>query len=66
MDDPRAAAPRWLGPVIGLVTAGVTLGVAHLVAGWVDAVGPAVTRFRPGDEVYGDNLMLIGALIAAT
>lgn len=30
------------------------------VAGWVDAVGPAVTRFRPGDEVYGDNLMLKG------
>jgi NADPH:quinone reductase-like Zn-dependent oxidoreductase len=23
-------------------------------------VGPAVTRFRPGDEVYGDNLMLKG------
>ena len=30
------------------------------IAGWVDAVGPAVTRFRPGDEVYGDNLMLKG------
>jgi NADPH:quinone reductase-like Zn-dependent oxidoreductase len=30
------------------------------IAGWVDAVGPAVTRFRPGDEVYGDNLMLAG------
>jgi NADPH:quinone reductase-like Zn-dependent oxidoreductase len=30
------------------------------LAGWVDAVGPAVTRFRPGDEVYGDNLMLGG------
>jgi NADPH:quinone reductase-like Zn-dependent oxidoreductase len=30
------------------------------LAGWVDAVGPAVTRFRPGDEVYGDNLMLKG------
>jgi NADPH:quinone reductase-like Zn-dependent oxidoreductase len=30
------------------------------IAGWVDAVGPAVTRFRPGDEVYGDNLMLMG------
>jgi NADPH:quinone reductase-like Zn-dependent oxidoreductase len=29
-------------------------------AGWVDAVGPAVTRFRPGDEVYGDNLALKG------
>jgi DMSO/TMAO reductase YedYZ molybdopterin-dependent catalytic subunit len=44
MDDPRAAAPRWLGPVIGLVTAGVTLGVAHLVAGWVDAAAsPVIT-----------------------
>ncbi|HEY8019431.1 MAG TPA: oxidoreductase, partial [Actinomycetota bacterium] len=44
MDDPRAAAPRWLGPVIGLVTAGVTLGVAHLVAGWVNAAAsPVIT-----------------------
>ena len=32
------------------------------IAGWVDAVGPAVTRFRPGDEVYGDNLTLKGGL----
>jgi NADPH:quinone reductase-like Zn-dependent oxidoreductase len=30
------------------------------IAGWVDAVGPAVTRFQIGDEVYGDNLMLKG------
>ncbi len=30
------------------------------IAGWVDTVGQAVTRFRPGDEVYGDNLMLKG------
>jgi NADPH:quinone reductase-like Zn-dependent oxidoreductase len=30
------------------------------IAGWVDAVGSGVTRFRPGDEVYGDNLMLKG------
>jgi NADPH:quinone reductase-like Zn-dependent oxidoreductase len=30
------------------------------IAGWVDAVGPDVTRFRPGDEVYGDNLVLKG------
>ncbi|MEU4217377.1 NAD(P)-dependent alcohol dehydrogenase [Actinoplanes sp. NPDC026623] len=30
------------------------------IAGWVEAVGPAVTRFQPGDEVYGDNLALKG------
>ena len=30
------------------------------IAGWVDALGPGVTRFRPGDEVYGDNLALMG------
>jgi len=30
------------------------------IAGVVDAVGPGVTRFRAGDEVYGDNLALMG------
>jgi NADPH:quinone reductase-like Zn-dependent oxidoreductase len=30
------------------------------IAGWVDAVGSGVERFRPGDEVYGDNLALKG------
>ncbi len=30
------------------------------IAGVVDDVGKWVTRFRPGDEVYGDNLMLKG------
>jgi NADPH:quinone reductase-like Zn-dependent oxidoreductase len=30
------------------------------IAGRVVAVGPAVTRFSPGDEVYGDNLGLKG------
>ncbi len=30
------------------------------IAGVVDEVGEGTTRFRPGDEVYGDNLALMG------
>jgi NADPH:quinone reductase-like Zn-dependent oxidoreductase len=30
------------------------------IAGLVEAVGHGVTRFQPGDEVYGDNLQLMG------
>jgi NADPH:quinone reductase-like Zn-dependent oxidoreductase len=32
------------------------------IAGRVEAVGAGVTAFEPGDEVYGDNLMLKGGL----
>ena len=43
----------------GLLTPGRrTLGSD--IAGRVEAVGADVTRFRPGDEVYGDNLALMG------
>lgn len=30
------------------------------IAGWVEAVGEGVTGVRPGDEVYGDNLAMMG------
>ena len=30
------------------------------IAGRIESVGPGVTRFAPGDEVYGDNLALMG------
>ena len=30
------------------------------IAGQVESVGEGVTSFRPGDEVYGDNLALLG------
>ena len=30
------------------------------IAGLVEVVGRGVTRFQPGDEVYGDNLQLMG------
>jgi NADPH:quinone reductase-like Zn-dependent oxidoreductase len=36
------------------------------IAGWIDAVGAGVTRFRPGDEVYGDNLALKGGFAEYT
>jgi NADPH:quinone reductase-like Zn-dependent oxidoreductase len=36
------------------------------IAGWVDAVGEGVTRFRPGDAVYGDNLALKGGFAEFT
>ncbi|HEX7461496.1 MAG TPA: NAD(P)-dependent alcohol dehydrogenase [Dermatophilaceae bacterium] len=36
------------------------------IAGVVDDVGSGVTRFRPGDEVYGDNLALKGGFAEYT
>jgi NADPH:quinone reductase-like Zn-dependent oxidoreductase len=36
------------------------------IAGCVAAVGDAVTRFRVGDEVYGDNLQLMGGFAEYT
>jgi NADPH:quinone reductase-like Zn-dependent oxidoreductase len=36
------------------------------IAGWVDAAGDGVTRFQPGDEVYGDNLALKGGFAEYT
>jgi NADPH:quinone reductase-like Zn-dependent oxidoreductase len=36
------------------------------IAGWIDAVGAGVTRFRRGDEVYGDNLALKGGFAEYT
>jgi NADPH:quinone reductase-like Zn-dependent oxidoreductase len=36
------------------------------IAGWVDAVGDGVDRFRPGDEVYGDNLPMKGGFAEYT
>ncbi|WP_280277017.1 NAD(P)-dependent alcohol dehydrogenase [Nocardia wallacei] len=45
IDGPRVPGRRILGSDI---------------AGRIEAVGTGVTRFRPGDEVYGDNLALKG------
>src|ERR671919_2690353 len=36
------------------------------IAGWVDTTGEGVTRFRPGAEVYGDNLALKGGFAGYT
>ena len=36
------------------------------IAGVVDDVGEGVTRFRPGDDVYGDNLALMGGFAEYT
>jgi NADPH:quinone reductase-like Zn-dependent oxidoreductase len=52
------AAHRCIRASVGRAPARRTLGSD--IAGWVDAVGSGVTRVRPGDEVYGDNLALKG------
>jgi DMSO/TMAO reductase YedYZ molybdopterin-dependent catalytic subunit len=53
-ETPKPSPQRWLGPVIGLVTAGVALSVAQAVAGWVGvgaspvvAVGQAAIDATP-------------------
>jgi DMSO/TMAO reductase YedYZ molybdopterin-dependent catalytic subunit len=40
--------PRWYGPVLGLVTAGVALGVAQAVAGWVGVGASPVVAVGQG------------------
>lgn len=58
----RRGEPRWMRPVIGVTKPRAryqTLGTEF--AGVVDAVGPAATRFREGDEVFGFAGRYIGA-----
>ncbi|HEX6021150.1 MAG TPA: NAD(P)-dependent alcohol dehydrogenase [Solirubrobacter sp.] len=45
---------------IGGMRAPATRTLGSDIAGTVEAAGANVTRFRPGDEVYGDNLALKG------
>jgi len=45
---------------IGGLRSPATRTLGSDIAGVVDDVGEGVTRFRPGDEVYGDNLALKG------
>jgi DMSO/TMAO reductase YedYZ molybdopterin-dependent catalytic subunit len=47
-DAPTPHPPRWLGPVLGLVTAGVALGVAQAVAGWVGVGASPVVAVGQG------------------
>src|SRR5918992_1811249 len=51
---------------IGGVRAPARRTLGSDIAGTVDAVGSGVTRFRPGDEVYGDNLRLMGGFAEYT
>jgi DMSO/TMAO reductase YedYZ molybdopterin-dependent catalytic subunit len=79
---PTPPPPRWLGPVLGLVTAGVALGVAQAVAGWVGvgaspvvAVGQAAIDATPewlksfAIRTFGSNdkkALLIGIGVVLT
>ena len=49
-----------LYPRLGGLRAPARRTLGSDIAGCVDAVGEDVTRFRPGDEVYGDILALMG------
>lgn len=51
---------------IGGLRSPARLTLGSDIAGVVDAVGEGVTRFRVGDEVYGDNLALKGGFAEYT
>jgi NADPH:quinone reductase-like Zn-dependent oxidoreductase len=51
---------------IGGLRAPATATLGSDIAGTVESIGDGVTQFRPGDEVYGDNLALKGGFAEYT